>query len=183
MRHSASMSWRIEACWRISTSVKWVITVSDNGLALIMRQANTWSNDDLSSKGKYSINLSPNKTFHFKKCVWKYRLQNSAILFRPRSVQLRENVCLIEASWWINVFWKRFVLPISRTLSTSPGERMPAWACGVGMTQRFGLLSALTVWPKSTPTNDVYLDTTLALQLIRMIWSWWSINSGRESVI
>ena len=66
--------------------------------------------------------------------------------------------CIIDDE----LLWTKFVI---LCLST--------WAFGVGMVRHTGLLPALTVWSLSTPTNDVYFDTTLALQLTRMIRSLW----------
>ena len=58
---------------------------SDNGLAPGGRQAIIWNNDGVLSIGtletKFCEILIGIQTFSFKKCIWKYRLDNGVIFF------------------------------------------------------------------------------------------------------
>ena len=67
-------------------AVNWVIIGSDNGLSPIRRQAILWTNSGLLWIGPLGTNfneilLKVNRTFHSRKCTWKYSLRNVGHFF------------------------------------------------------------------------------------------------------
>ena len=72
-----------EVWWYASDFVCWVITGSDNGLALGQRQAITSTNDDLQSMSKRSLTLQWNGNHNIKISLKKMQWKRSSAKWRP----------------------------------------------------------------------------------------------------